>query len=176
MFQGFGLFRPPNGFLQQSFWYIGFVLPITTDVSENKLKMQSQHSIQNACSATIWPIFLCFRPLQLQKAWNRILTPEWILVISTLNIWHLCPYDAKLAVSWPPEGLLGFCKGQNPSKFVGPTRAGPIKENLCCCYYVRLVRIGVGAYGYLGGNPKFLNETAAWAAAACIYRPGLASC
>ena len=40
-------------------------------------------------------------------------------------------------------------------------RAGLIKENLSFCYYVGRIQMGVGAYGYLGENPKFLNETAA---------------
>ena len=31
----------------------------------------------------------------------------------------ICP-GAKMAVSRPPEGLFGFCKGQNPSEFNGP--------------------------------------------------------
>ena len=39
------------------------------------------------------------------------------------------------------------------------------KENLSCCHYVGRVRVRVGVYAYLGENPKFLNETAAQAAA-----------
>ena len=43
-----------------------------------------------------------------------------------------------------------------------PTNRGVLtKENLSCCYYVGRVRVRVGAYAYLGENPKFLNETAA---------------
>ena len=29
-------------------------------------------------------------------------------------------FFAKMAVSQPPEGLFGFCKGPNPSEFNGP--------------------------------------------------------
>ena len=43
----------------------------------------------------------------------------------------------------------------------GMYRGVPTKENLSCCYYVGRVRVRVGAYAYLGENPKFLNETAA---------------
>ena len=80
-----------------------------------------------------WPravYFKCLNPSEIdgaiigyweKKLWHMVLSPIGSWVILTLNIpqlKHVC--GAKTAVSWPPEGLFRFCKGQKPSEFNGP--------------------------------------------------------